>query len=453
MLPTSAKAIELLPQNLPAAPAAPDPAAPVTAAAAPQALEATPPSHIHRRDHSNALVRQWIANNLKDTSSRATATRRVLTFQRNYQNVFSAVNPAPLYQTPLYNQWNSIEPLVTDTMVARGVAENRICHGQFSRLHRLTCGHLVYVAEAAACGVSCAGAARNNYAGVGASFHCRLCFRRRSGEERGRVLRRWHDALLPEFIDLGEEAREWEKFRWIARECEPAYVEPHGHIMLPRVADIMAYVRAFEINKEEEMMLKLDEVCSTGMGEHRDIGGLAKDFFGQLLRHHHVFVHAELGTLATVAVMLALHLKGVVGNYELLLEKFEAPPRPECPFSTLYDIARNRIVELAAFSVLDDFLAKAPVKYRAEQHVRNGDVKTVARRVWTKAAERSLFGWKYRWTERGRIMASCIQFAMKCYRIKIEIDEVMERLGVAKNFISDTVVQNALKHFLAGSID
>jgi hypothetical protein len=197
---------------------------------------------------------------------------------------------------------------VSDMKVSRGSPENRPCHGTYSKVHDLTCGHFVFSESPTLCGKNCRDAHINEVE-KNSMLHCTLCSRARINWDTGHYNKRWYDLLLPTFMDPEKEEADWEKYADVTRPTQPAYIAANDCIILPEGHSLVeihvAIIRAWEWKKEDFLIGEIPRVCGQ-IGYPRHVSTTALKNFDQLLRHHHMLSHADVRKLPPTE-SLSLH--------------------------------------------------------------------------------------------------------------------------------------------------
>ena len=400
--------------------------------------KSSPPRHFTAKD----LIQEWSNAAHHDYSSKASARGQIV----GYQHAFLREDPVNSYHLDIYHRYDSIIKLVTDQDTSLGAEENRTCKDGFSKLHKLRCGHRVYAEHACRCGANCQEPHLNDV-----NFFCLLCTRDAMKiVHQVKPSTRWHDLLLPTMAQPGRETAEWAQNEYIMRKVEPAYLDSHGYIILPRIHYMIAMVRASEIRQENLVKEAMTKNCSTGFGGIPNIDTVAAEYFEHFLVYHSSFDHADMRTLAVLAIRLAVHLRTygrLPVNQDVLLEKFGAPHNPK--INDLFLIAQNNITDWAATLLLEHMLSRLPRENRVGTTVL--EIRKISMRIWTKVVERSVYLKETQWEMRTRIMALCVDHALRCCRKTTGYDQILELIGVEKNNFMDVMVRAKFQHFVAGT--
>jgi hypothetical protein len=144
---------------------------------------------------------------------------------------------------------------------------------------------------------------------------------------KGSPLRRWHDLLLASATQTSREVAKWARAKYNAEEVEPAYLDPHGFIIIPRVHCTVTMVRVFEMKKEEEVKTSIVSIITPVMGTNCSEAAL--EYFEHMLVYHRRFEHADMRILAALAVPLALKGKNTPVNMVELLRRIFVQAHPE----------------------------------------------------------------------------------------------------------------------------
>ncbi|KAF2826491.1 hypothetical protein CC86DRAFT_406754 [Ophiobolus disseminans] len=232
-------------------------------------------SHEHSRMlKAKDLIEEWDKVVYREHASRRSATN---TIEAQTKEILKECNPTT-YKNDTYKKYDSIFKLVDDDI--SHIRENRPCHNGSSKLHKLNYGHYVYSEHRQVpCGMNCESASPNEQ-----SFFCLLCVRHNLNFTKVKVLSRWHDLLLPVSVKKREELEWWLKNEaHNMRQVEPAYLDPYGFILLPRINCIIAMVIAYEIRKEKEMKKAIVALLEPKLSKHPNIATTAIEYFEHCL--------------------------------------------------------------------------------------------------------------------------------------------------------------------------
>ena len=255
-----------------------------------------------------------------------------------------------LYEYDLYRKYESIVKLVNNYAVQSPVEENRPCQNGHSKLHKLSCGHHVYSEQRAyPCGKNCEAVQTNQQ-----SFFCLLCARHHLDDTKIKVSRRWYDLLLPIFVNTKEELAWWLRVSNDMRQVEPAYLDPHGFILLPRIHCTIAMIRAYEIRQEDQMKKAIVTLLEPVLPRHPDITIIAPEYFEHCLIFQHELDNADSRVLAAFAIRLVLCQNGILSHDPMnTLKALDILLRPK--LHELYDIVVNTIYHGVARSSFSTF--------------------------------------------------------------------------------------------------
>jgi hypothetical protein len=207
------------------------------------------------------------------------------------------------YGLDIYKKHSSIFKITNDDCILAGAKKNRACHIGDSKLHKLVCGDYVYSENRQVpCGPDCETSNEDSK-----PFFCILCGRHKKSKNKDGnwISRRWHDTLLPESIEP-----KWEMvyFKEAEMNCqvEPAYLDPHGFILVPRIHYVIAMVRAYEMRAEAELKEEIRRVLYIMMPGDEDVSIVAVEYFEHFLAFHGNFKFADMPVLTACAAHLVL---------------------------------------------------------------------------------------------------------------------------------------------------
>jgi hypothetical protein len=192
--------------------------------------------------------------------------------------------PAPMYRTAVAEHSGDFEELIKTDAATLEASEKCPCHKSVSKVCRLNCGHYAYSKyRQVKCGSNCEISIQED----GQNFFCIFCGRAKVSKNWhvGGILRRWHDVLLPEPIEPDFEMGKF-KDAEINRQVEPAFLDPHGYILLPRIHCVIAMVRAYEICAEAELKDHIRWVLGSIMLNDTDVAMVAVEYFEHFLALH-----------------------------------------------------------------------------------------------------------------------------------------------------------------------
>ena len=241
-----------------------------------------------------------------------------------------------IYEYDVFKKYESIVPLVTNDDVYHGqLPENRPCQDRLFQLHKLVCGHYVYTETSETpCGGNCVEIADQK------PFFCLLCVRHTLDFTKVKQSRRWHDLLLPIYVKKQEELTWWTQKAKEMRRVEPAYLDPYGFILLPRIHCTIAMVIAYEIRKEEEMKQAIIGILEPKSSQYPAIAAIGLEFFEHCLAFQQVLDNVDANLLAALSVQTILYHHGICDFNPIdLMNALCAPSQPDT--NELYNIIIN----------------------------------------------------------------------------------------------------------------
>jgi hypothetical protein len=107
----------------------------------------------------------------------------------------------------VYRRYDSIYCLKKDgDPIGYGDEDNRPCHGGYTKLHKLKCGHIIFTPKATVCVGNCYDQLSwGDYL----SFFCLFCARYGLRIVKEAPLKRWHDLLLAFAAQTAREVAKW----------------------------------------------------------------------------------------------------------------------------------------------------------------------------------------------------------------------------------------------------
>jgi len=343
------------------------------------------------------------------------------------------------YDLEVYKKYDSIFKLVNDDDISHGALENRPCHDSLSILHQLDCGHYAYSEyRPVSCGGNCKVAQKGKK-----MLYCVLCIRQMFDRNGRTSLRRWHDMLLPTFGCPQQEETWWLQRSDTIRQLEPAYLDPHGHILLPRIHCVIAMIRAYELREEDAVKKAIRRIIIPLAFVNKDAPVVAMEYLDLFLTFHASFAHVNIRLLATIAIGLCLRQRGEVYILSSLLEKLEAPTIPN--FDEIFDLAAGNIWSCAGALMILDVKTPLPLYMHKAPEIELS--LKMAKRIWTVYCGVEVNFGSRRWIERQRIMACCIEYSFKRYNYPMSYDEILSSLGEKSQFPDDDLTQKAIKNF------
>jgi hypothetical protein len=353
-------------------------------------------------------------------------------------DTFMRQDMVSLYDLDIYKKYESIFQVVDDDEVDQGAQENRTCHNGHSKCHKLSCGHFVYSEKQAwPCGMNCDLPHTNKK-----PFFCLLCVREILDNQQERLSRRWHDVLLPTFVHPSTETACWAEQANSMREVEPAYVDPHGYVLLPRIHCTIAMVRAHELRIESEGKQALTTTLAPIEAKVANVSTIAIEYFEHFLAYHDFLDHADMRILVSIAVILIMRQQLEPLNHQAVLNNFNAPPCAN--FEELVEIAVRKIDYWASGLVIRDVLPRLPPAVRSDAAAMVAA--DLASRTWHRSIEGS-FGMQH-WIGRKRNLAWCIVWAFKWHGLEVEYEDVLEATGEKRDFLQDDFVHSVMSRFV-----
>lgn len=383
------------------------------------------------------LLNEWHNATYHNFLSQIGAKRRAESYTRD----FLEQDPAEDYTKPESQRYESIFPLLTDKQNASQAPENRPCQDQHSQLHRLDCGHFIFFKDGRDCGINC------EVVNVpGTYIPCVLCFRIRLRQQHHFIRpKRWHDLLLPTFIDPTKESAEFTKNTQMG---EPAFLDSRGFIILPRNHYMIAMVRAIEIREERLLIDKITQACASRAQKVVDVGPIALEFFDHMLIFHHELKMLDMPAAAGLAIMLALEVRqNTSGNFDMILGSFGVLNSHQV--ASALHVAQNNIYDWAAQVVLVSILLKLPRSLGVT--AKRFAIQTIALRIWNRMSEHGILSKAVRWNDRARIMACCVEQAIKYHRATMSYEGILELINVRPHGIIDATICSTMGRFMAGT--
>jgi hypothetical protein len=284
---------------------------------------------------SKELVEEWF-----NTSQQSYWSRRGATV-----NITDVMTPRFMtgeihtrYGLDIYKKHSSIFKITNDDCILAGAKENRACHIGDSKLHKLVCGDYVYSENGQVpCGPDCETSNDDSK-----PFFCILCGRHKKSKNKDGnwISRRWHDTHLPESIEP-----KWEtvcfKEAEMNRQVEPAYLDPHGFILVLRIHYVIAMVRAYEMRAEVELKEEIRRVLYIMMPGDKDVAIVAVEYFEHFLAFHGNFKFADMPVLTACAAHLVLFQTSKISDQHVILKESNAPDFPD--FGELVELAADKI--------------------------------------------------------------------------------------------------------------
>jgi hypothetical protein len=191
------------------------------------------------------LIQEWHDTAHQNWSSELSADQyiRELT-QRSLKE-----DPVHSYNQDVFRKYDSIYRVtIKEEVHHHGAEETRPCLRTWSKVHKLNCGHTVFTEKETCCGGNC----DSIYGNCGdPQYFCQLCTRDDLRVPDSALPNRWYDLLLTRRAKPGRLAGK--SAQPYVLHAQPAYLDQHGYILLPRIHCTFAMVSASETRKEEEI--------------------------------------------------------------------------------------------------------------------------------------------------------------------------------------------------------
>jgi hypothetical protein len=226
------------------------------------------------------------------------------------------------------------------------------------------------------------------------------------------------------------------------REVEPAYLDPHGYVLLSRIHCTIAMVRAHELRIESEGKQALVATLAPIEANISNVSTIAIEYFEHFLAYHDFLDHADMRTLVSIAVILIMRQQLEPLNHHAVLTNFNAPPCAN--FEELVEIAVRKIDYWASGLLISDVLPRLPPAVRI--HAAAVVAADLASRTWHRSIEGS-FGMQH-WIRRKRNLVWCIVWAFKWQGLEVEYEDVLEMTGEKRDFMQDDFVHTVMSKFV-----
>jgi hypothetical protein len=191
-------------------------------------------------------------------------------------------DPVFSYDWDVFRRYDSIFRLARNYEIRHQGHENNFpCRLSWTKCHLLKCGHTVFIGVETSCLSNCDNRRHNTSV---KTYFCTLCTRDGLRTLRHLAPKRWHDVLLPSATYPAEETGK--SVRPNVMDTEPAYLDPHGFMLIPRVHCTIAMVRACEMKKEEEAKALITKTCAEGIHNQKKLCENALEFFEIYLQYH-----------------------------------------------------------------------------------------------------------------------------------------------------------------------
>jgi hypothetical protein len=348
---------------------------------------------------------------------------RITTGIRKLSASHVAHTPTLDYPTAMAEYPHHFEGTVTFGPAVLEPSENRPCRNAFSKVHKLNCGHYVFCTKAELCGSNCQ---ESTIISVYTGLHCLLCLRGESARGQKRHPTRWHELLLPSQHNPKNEVQIMKIRMNVMRDAEPVYIDPHGMILIPRNPLIVAYIRSWEMHRENLLEERIGEVCMS-MGYPNHTSALISNL-NILLCNHHMILHVDLFVVGAISVVLTLCLEGIHVTYADVAKLLEAPEEPNTNFCI--DKSRSILTEIVAHQKLNKCLAKLPHAYRRDKNFKKAKISEVARRIRSHALDSMIISKERKDALFVYVTAACVQQAMAQFHMRITMEEVCEAMNI-----------------------
>jgi hypothetical protein len=292
------------------------------------------------------LIQEWHDTAHQNWSSELGADQYI----KKLTQRFLKEDPVHSYSQDVFRRYYSIYRVTTKKEVHHhGAEETRPCLRTWSKVHKLDCGHTVFT-EKETC---CAGNCDSIYGNCGGpQYFCQLCARDDLRVPDSALPDRWYDLLLTRCGKPGQAAGKSAQPDML--EAQPAYLDQHGYVLLPRIHCTIAMVRASEIRKEEEIKTLIATICPI------DNGRKALEYFEHLLVHHRAVKLIEMRLLAFLAIRLSQYDMYNPTDRKELLASLGVEDHPE--IETLFQIALDNSVQWGATVSLIKIMSKLKEK-------------------------------------------------------------------------------------------
>lgn len=217
-------------------------------------------------------------------------------------------------------------------------------------------------------------------------FFCILCGQNEKSKNKvgNGILRRWHEVLLPEAIEPKWEMV-WFKDTEMNRQVEPAYLDPHGFVLLPHIHSVIAMVLAHEMSAEAELKEHIRRLLGSIMPEDKDVVIVAVEYSENFLAFHTNFKFADMRVLAACAVHLVLFQSSKLLEHHAMRVEFNAP---DCPgFNDLVELAADKIHIWSSRLMMLDLGMKLTANVGRPQREAVASGTDMAHRVWMESVK------------------------------------------------------------------
>jgi hypothetical protein len=314
-------------------------------------------------------------------------------------------------------------PLSERTLQNGKIEDTEPCLNGTSRLHSLTCGHIVHTPEPTVCGRTC-----EMPIGNFDPFVCTLCERWSMVQKRlvSKRSSQIADLILPDFPEVDQSHI---PVMLRARSSNTIYTLLNGGAIVLAAVEVIAVVRVLEIRRMAKLISnKLPEV-SWALGYSSAVVKTACESLSTCVEHQHLWATASHETLAVACLYVAAQLAGVKKPGDLiymvtclgvdLLEAQELVPK-----------VTKLLIDLDMRAVLASFI---PIFEKCFPRLvsKANAYASMALKLWKKVSGDDVctpgFKRKY-WL---RIVASCIFTVMLRNELTPNIDRVCAAVGTS----------------------
>jgi hypothetical protein len=333
------------------------------------------------------------------------------------------LTPALDYPTAMAEYLHHFERTVTFGPAVLEPSENRPCRNAFSKVHKLNCDHHVFCTKAELFGNNCQ---ESTLISVYTGLHCLLCLRGESARGQKRHPTRWHELLLPSQHNPEDEVQIMKIRMNVMRAAEPVYIDPNGMILIPRSPLIVAYIRSWEMHRENLLEERISEVC-TSMGYPIHTSASIANL-NILLCNHHMILHVDVFVVGAISVVLTLCVEGIHVTYADVAKLLDAPKEPNTNFCI--DKSGSILTDIIARQKLDKCLAKIPRAYRRDNNFKKTKTSEVARRIRSHALDSMSMSKERKDALFIYVIAACVQQAMAQLHMRITMEEVCGAMNI-----------------------
>jgi hypothetical protein len=255
------------------------------------------------------------------------------------------------------------------------------------------------------------------------------------------------------------------------RQVEPAYLDPHGFILVPhgfilvphgfilvphgfilvpRIHYFIAMVRAYEMRAEAELKEEIRRVLYIMMPGDKDVAIVTVKYFEHFLAFHGNFKFAAMRVLAACAAHLGLFQTSKIPDQHVMLKEFNAPDLPD--FGELVEIAVDKIYIWASCLMMLGLETNLSVRLGKSQREAIADGTDMAHRVWMNSAKGTQWS-ILAWIDWKRNLAICTEEGLRRYGVELSYDEILEMLGETPYPRADSWARNSMRRHFIGVKD